>query len=47
MERFGNASHDDIRKFMDQSKNKNTTRAKAARVNVYHTWAKQREEIEK
>ena len=41
MERFGNASHDDIQKLMDKSKN-NTTNAKATWMNVYHTWVKHR-----
>ena len=42
MERFGNASHDDIQKLMDKSKNKNTTNAMATWMNVCHTWVKHR-----
>ena len=37
MERFGNASHDDIQKLMDKSKNKKTTKAKATWMDMYHT----------
>ena len=35
MQRFGNASHDDIQKLMDKSEN-NTTKATATWMNVYH-----------
>ena len=45
MERFGNASHDDIKRFMDKSKNKNTTKVTVTWMNVYHTWAKHRGEV--
>ena len=45
MERFGNASHNDIQKLMNKSKNKNTTKATAKWMNVYHTWAKQKGEV--
>ena len=34
MERFGNASHDDIQKPMDKSKNKNRTKATPTWMNV-------------
>ena len=30
---------------MDKSKNKNTTKATATRMNVYHTWVKHRGEV--
>ena len=43
MERFGNASHDDIQKLIDKSKNKNMTKTTVTWMNVYHTWAKHRE----
>ena len=36
MESFGNASHDDVQKLMDKSKNKNTTKTTEF-MNVYHT----------
>ena len=45
MERFGNASHNDIQKLMNKSKNKNTTKATAKWMNVYHTWAKHKGEV--
>ena len=35
MERFGNASHDDILKLIDKSKNKNTTKTTATWMNDY------------
>ena len=35
MERFGNASHDDIQNLMDMSKNKNTTKAARTWMNMY------------
>ena len=37
MKRFGNTSHDDIQKLMDNSKNKNTTKAIARLMNGYYT----------
>ena len=43
MERFGNASHDDIQKLIDKSKNKNMTKTTVTWMNVYHTWAKHSE----
>ena len=45
MESFGNASHDDIQKLVDKSKNENTTKASATWMNVYHTCAKHRGEM--
>ena len=45
MERFGNASHDDIQKLIDNSKNESTTKAAATWMNVYHTWVKHRGEV--
>ena len=45
MEPFGNASRDDIKKLMDKSKNKNTTKVTATWMNVYQTWAKHRAEV--
>ena len=45
MECFGNASHDDTQKLMDKSKNKNTTKATATWMNLYHTLAKHRREV--
>ena len=45
MERFGNASHDDIQKLMDKSTNKNTTKATGTLMNMYLTWVKHRAEM--
>ena len=42
MEHFRNASHDDIQKLTDKWKNKNTTKATATWMNVYHTCAKRK-----
>ena len=44
MESFGNASHDDVQKLMDKSKNKNTTKTTEF-MNVYHTCSKHRGEL--
>ena len=45
MERFGNASHDDIQKLMNKSTNKNTTKATGTWMNMYLTWVKHRAEM--
>ena len=42
---FSICTHDDILKLMDKSKNKNTTKATAACINLYHIWAKPRGEV--
>ena len=44
MESFGNASHYDIQKLMDKSKNKNTTKATEF-MNVHYTCSKHRGEL--
>ena len=45
MECFRNASHDNIQKLMNKSKNKNTTEATGTWRNVYLTWVKHRAEV--
>ena len=45
MERFGNASFDDIEKLIHESKNENTAKPTARWMNVYHTWVKDRREV--
>ena len=37
MEHLGNVSYDDRQKLMDKQKNKNTTKATATWMNMYHT----------
>ena len=37
MERIGNASHDDMQNLIYKSKDKSTTKATTAWMNVYHT----------